>query len=268
MNASHATRPGRSSRGAFTLIELLVVIAIIAILASMLLPALSKAKAKAQAIYCINNLKQQSLATKLYTDDNRSRFPWTFTLVGNQMNRTSWFNYIQPHQQSKKVLLCPIRPKKLRINASVFGRSEDGEIVYPTDGTVSNYGANFALGGCNWPGTWEFAAVTDDSVKKPATTVHLTDGGTRALNTRDPLRSVTVDSPAKPGCWIVDDVGKTSGACAGCVADANDPNWGGPHLRHNQRSNNAFVDGHVEAMKASRWYWAGTPWLKPSVGGD
>jgi prepilin-type N-terminal cleavage/methylation domain-containing protein len=82
------TRLLRHRPDGFTLIELLVVIAIIAILAAMLLPALSRTKLKAQAVQCMNNSKQLTLAWRMYVDDNSDKVPSAWHGPGDWMPTT------------------------------------------------------------------------------------------------------------------------------------------------------------------------------------
>jgi prepilin-type N-terminal cleavage/methylation domain-containing protein/prepilin-type processing-associated H-X9-DG protein len=167
----HLTPRMNSSSGisGFTLIELLVVIAIIAILAALLLPALSRAKAKANAINCISNLKQWTLIVNLYTGDNRETF---MTDTGGSADGTWMMQLTNLYANIGAFRLCPTATQP---STTGYGNtrqfwgytSPNQTIGYFRKGDYGSYGINHWInslppGSGGWRGqpTWQWSTTT------------------------------------------------------------------------------------------------------------
>lgn len=226
-------RKGRAL--AFTLIELLVVIAIIAILASLLLPVLSKAKLKAAQARCYGNLKQLTLGLALYLDSNGNVFPATASRNTYGFKVEDWI-YWRTNQPSYPIQNSPIVAQLGSANSNLFR--------CPADRSDKD---RVAIADGNGPYLYSYSLTSYDVTGgKNNGMASIRDQG----NNWFPFKGTNIKNPARKIMLAEEQ----SSYAAGEVSDPtgniiNDGRWVGTSdvltSRHGKKGNVAFADSHV-----------------------
>jgi len=249
---------------AFTLIELLVVIAILAILASMLLPALARAKEKAKSIASISNMRQLGLGLVFYRDDNYGRYPGHSLAPVAGQARIRWADLIYPYMRNTEVYRSPaLKREEQRWMNKPFAHTAPGGVETPGfTQYYGGYGYNYQyLGNTRTPGGAAPFHASDNSIAAPVNTVAIADTkGARKGNPANPYGHegsgvYVVDPPLGSVALGSQGSRKSSPAPGPGNAyyeggdDGSDAHRATPSDRNGGRVNALMVDGHAVSLK-------------------